>query len=106
MHCRKKRHHGSAAALLICLIAALSSGCDDGHLRGSVTPSDDDRTYLAVVDDNGGQCGPILVDGEKWPYAIGQPGPIEPGRHTIECGGALSFEIPAGVVYSFDYWGP
>ena len=88
------------------LLAALILGCGDGHLRGQVSPSPDGRTYLVVADDNGGRCGPIRVDGSLWPHAVGERGQIEPGRHTIECGTELSFEIPEGVVFSFDYWGP
>jgi len=61
---------------------------------------------LAVVDDNGGACGPILVDGEVWPYKIGEPSLIAPGRHRIECGSEIEFDIPPHVVFSFDYWGP
>ena len=81
-------------------------GCDDGQLRGSVSDSPDGGTYLAVVDDNGGQCGPIFVDGEVWPLALGERGPIEPGTHSIACGTELRFSIPEGVVFEFDYWGP
>jgi hypothetical protein len=34
-----------------------------------------------------------------------------PGKHTISCntaesGSEIGFEIPAGVIYRFDYWGP
>jgi hypothetical protein len=92
------------ASLLLILYAI--GGCDDGHLRGAVEPSDDGKTYFAIVDDNGGHCGPIKIDGEVWPLAIGQAGPIEPGNHTIECGAEISFSIPSGVVFEFDYWGP
>ena len=91
---------------LIALLFALISGCDDGYLRGSVSQSNDGRTYLSVVDDNGGKCGPIFVDGKKWEYKIDQPGPISPGVHTIECGTKIQFNIPKGVVFRFDYWGP
>ena len=35
---------------------------------------------------------------EIWNYPIGEPGPIEPGPHTIECGGECGFSIPEGVV--------
>jgi hypothetical protein len=82
------------------------AGCDDGHLRGSVEPSVDGETYLAVMDDNGGKCGPIKVDGAVWPFRIGEPGRIAPGVHSIECGTGNSFEIPKSVVFRFDYWGP
>ena len=78
----------------------------DGHLRGSTIESSDGRTYLSILDDNGGGCGPIQVDGQVWPHKIGVPGLISPGIHRIECGGELEFEIPPGVIFSFDYWGP
>ncbi len=86
--------------------ASAVGGCDDGYLRGSVSDSPDGATYLAVVDDNGGKCGPIRVDGIVWPHKLGEPGRVSPGHHTIECGGKISFEIPKGVVFRFDYWGP
>lgn len=38
--------------------------------------------------------------------AIGQPAPISPGEHVIECNGEIRFNIPAGTTFSFDYWGP
>lgn len=85
------------------------TACDDGHLRGSVVASETGKTYLAVVDDNGGKCSPIFVDGNEWHFAIGEAGQIEPGVHTIGCGATTeltSFEVPPGVVFSFDYWGP
>jgi hypothetical protein len=89
-----------AAALAVCV------GCNHSDLRGSTTPSKDGYTYLAVVDDNGGKCGPIKVDGKVWPYSIGQAGRVESGSHTIQCGGSIQFDIPKGVVFKFDYWGP
>lgn len=88
------------------LTPLLMLGCGDGHLRGSVEPSADGKTYLSVIDDNGGMCGPIKVDGKVWPHSIGKVGEISPGVHTIECGGEIEFEIPPGVVFQFDYWGP
>ena len=92
---------------MLLLAAAISlAGCDDAHLRGSVTKSSDDKTYLTVLDDNGGVCGPIIVDGKIWPHKIGVAASITPGRHRIECGGWVEFDIPKGVVFSFDYWGP
>ena len=81
-------------------------GCSTGVLRGTYKASEDRRTYLAVVDDNGGHCGPIKVDGKVWPHPIGEAGPIDPGPHTIACGGEISFDIPRGVVFKFNYWGP
>jgi hypothetical protein len=82
------------------------TACSDSDLRGSFAPSKDGKTYLAVVDDNGGHCGPVKVDGKVWPYSIGHVGSIDAGRHTIECGGEISFDIRKGVVYKFKYWGP
>jgi hypothetical protein len=89
-----------AAALAICV------ACTHSGLRGSSAPSQDGYTYLAVMDDNGGKCGPIKVDGKVWPYSIGRPGRVEPGIHTIECGGSIQIETPKGVLFKFDYWGP
>lgn len=87
-------------------IIVLSSGCSDEHLRGSVSPSEDGKTYLSIVDDNGGKCGPILVNGKVWEYKLNEAGPISPGTHTIECGTKIEFTIPDSVVFRFDYWGP
>ena len=89
--------------------AVLIAGCDDGHLRGSVSPSSDKDTYLVVADNNGGGCGQIFVDGKAWPHALGVRGLIRPGEHGISCGDPASdikFTVPAGVVFTFDYWGP
>ena len=83
-----------------------SLGCGEGDLRGTWSRSKDGRTYLAVIDDNGGGCGPIKVDGKVWPHKIGEAGQISPGTHTINCGGDIQFEIGPGVVYKFNYWGP
>jgi hypothetical protein len=80
--------------------------CSDGNLRGTFKASGDGNTYLAIVDDNGGHCGPLTVDGIVWRHAIGDAVRIEPGHHTISCGGEIEFDIPRGVVYKFDYWGP
>lgn len=90
--------------LLLFVLAGCASRKSD--LRGSYKPSSDGSTYLAVIDNNGGHCGPILIDGKVWPYRIGDAGRIKPGRHTISCGTEIQFDIPNGVVYSFDYWGP
>ena len=88
------------------LVALAVSACDDGYRRGSVKPSRDGKTYLAIADDNGGACGPIKVDDEVWPYKLNVAAPIKAGSHSIECGGRISFEIPPAVVFTFDYWGP
>ena len=83
-------------------------------LRGIVTPSPDGKTYLSIDDDNGGLCGDLIVDAEVWQHPLGHAALIEPGIHSIDCASAadfdaanaISFEIPAGVVFRFDYWGP
>ncbi len=80
--------------------------CKEGDLRGQFKASPDGKTYLAVLDDNGGQCGPLKVDGKLWAHPIGEVARINPGHHTISCGAELEFDIPQGVVYKFDYWGP
>jgi len=83
----------------------LCVGCSR-DLRGSFAPSKDGKTYLAVVDDNGGHCGPIKIDGKIWPHPVGHAGRINPGHHTIECGGEIGFDIRPGVLFKFTYWGP
>ena len=84
-------------------------GCNDGHLRGSAKPSGDGATYFVVGDDNGDKCGSIYLDGRIWPHAIGQRGQIAAGSHGISCGAPvpdIRFEVPQGVEFTFDYWGP
>ena len=91
---------------ILMVIALIVSGCSgDRYLRGSVEDSEDGRTYLMIVDDNGGFCE-IYIDDKPWPHEIGEAGVIEPGQHKISCGGDLWFEIPEGKVFKFDYWGP
>jgi hypothetical protein len=49
----------------------------------------------------------IQVDGAVCLHAIGQAGGAGPGSHTIRgSSGEIGFEIPAGVVYRINYWGP
>lgn len=107
--CQQREFSGVQASiarvLLVLLVAALSA-CGDSHLRGSVEPSEDGKTYLVIADDSGGACGPIRLNGKVWPHAKGVAGEIEPGTQTIECGAALQFDVPEGVVFTFDYWGP
>lgn len=94
------------AFALVTVCAAFCVGCDDGYLRGAVEPSKDGRTYFALADYYEGACGQVLLDGERWQHPLGEVAPISPGKHTINCGGEISFEIPPGVVFRFDYWGP
>lgn len=69
---------GRFAALLLTFLLAF--GCSERELRGTSTPSKDGKTYLVVLDDNGGKCGPPFVDGQEWKFAINEPGEITPGR--------------------------
>jgi len=87
------------------IVAAVTS-CDDGYLRGEVSKSADGKTYFAVIDDNGGQCGPMKLDGIVWHHSIGEIAEVNPGKHTLECGALISFMIPSGLIFKFDYWGP
>lgn len=91
------------AASTFCILCV---ACDDGDLRGTFRKSKNGKTYLIVADDNGGQCGGIRVDGKPWAHTIGEAALIDPGPHRISCGGEIGFEIPKGVVYKFNYWGP
>ena len=87
--------------VLFCVI-----GCDNRHLRGKIEESTDGFTYLVILDNNGGVCGPIFVNGKNWKHEIGQKGKIEAGEVQIECGGKLSIYVEEGTVFYFDYWGP
>ena len=92
---------------LITLVFLLRlAGCDDGHRRGAVSKSADGKTCFGVLDDNGGLCGPLLVDGKVWPHPLATLVLFEPGSHTISCGTEITFFVPEGVVFKFDYWGP
>ncbi|RUL65769.1 hypothetical protein EKH79_03395 [Dyella dinghuensis] len=93
-------------AFSLIIITVLIAACSDRPLRGAAAPSPDGKTYLAVVDDNGGACGPLKVDGKVWSHRMGEEVPVEPGKHTIECGAVITFEIPRGTIFKFDYWGP
>ena len=87
-------------------IAFVCAACEDSDMRGKFAKSKDGKTYFAVIDDNGGQCGPLTVDGIEWPKPIDEPREISPGRHVIKCGGEIAFTVPEGVIYKFKYWGP
>lgn len=90
-------------AMVLCVICV---ACDNSDLRGTWHKSKDGKTYLDVVDDNGGDCGGIRVDGKPWTHRIGEAALIDPGTHTINCSGDIEFSIPSGSVYKFNYWGP
>jgi hypothetical protein len=74
------QHMLGKALLAVSLV--LCASCEHSNLRGTFGASEDRKTHLAVVDDNGGQRGPIKVDGKVWPYTIGQAG--GPNRVPIQ----------------------
>ena len=93
------------------LLLTTFAGCENRDLRGKWVRSSDGKTYLVVDHDNGGACGPMIVDGREWPHAIHSPGQIEAGIHKISCGDLgpnyfIEFEIKPGTTFYFDYWGP
>jgi hypothetical protein len=92
---------------LWCVTAAVMiAACSERDLRGRAVASSDGGTYLVVEDDNGGQCGPIRVDGHDWKTPLHVPGRISPGVHELSCGGSAQFKIREGTTFHFDYWGP
>jgi hypothetical protein len=76
------------------------------ELRGRYKASSDGKTYLVIEDDNGGKCGPLLVDKKEWPHGLHNKGEVEPGEHNIECGTWIGVIVQEGTTYFFDYWGP
>jgi len=92
--------------LIAMLFVFVLSACDEGNVRGVVSKSADGKTYFGVLDDNGGKCGQLRVDGVVWPHPVGQVVVFQPGVHTISCGVEIAFTIPAGSTFKFDYWGP
>ncbi len=94
-------------SVLLCMLTTFLASCSgDGHLRGQVSLSDDGKTYFAVLKDNGKHCHPIKLDGEVWGYGLGEVAEVPPGVHTIQACIEIEFDIPAGTVFEFDYWGP
>lgn len=90
--------------VLMCMLCA--TGCQERELRSYNEPTKNGQTFLSIDDDNGGGCGPMLVDGRRWPYPIHTPGRISPGRHVVECGGSIEVRVRQGTTLHFDYWGP
>ena len=78
----------------------------NSYLRGSVSSSSNGKTYLSILDDNGGKCGPIFVDDKIWEHPLKKKALISPGKHKIKCGTEIEFKIPKGVLFEFNYWGP
>ena len=103
-----------AAAALVMSLFLGCSGRGDGHLRGAVSPSKGGQTYLRILAADACPPGELIVDGQMWPHASSTPVPVEPGVHTVNCGpmdevtlsNGIAFDVPAGVVFAFDYWGP
>ena len=89
------------------IVALTLFGCSGNtQLRGIVEKSTDGHTYLVVADDNGGQCGALLLDGTPWKHGLNVRGRVAPGIHRLECGTSLEFRIDSGIVFTFNYWGP
>jgi hypothetical protein len=76
------------------------------ELRGRHKPSPDGKTYLVIEDNNGGKCGPLLVDKKVWLNGLNVKGEVVAGQHSIECGSWMGVTIQEGTTYYFDYWGP
>ena len=76
------------------------------EFRGRYKPSTDGKTYLVIEHDNGGGCGSLSVDGNRWPHRLHEAGEVMPGMRTIQCGGKIDIEIRPGNIYYFNYWGP
>lgn len=104
---------GPLKTLLIAFLT-LFSYCKDRELRGYTEPSEDGQTYLVVLDDNGGGCGSIFLNGKVWPHPIGGKGLITPGSQELDCRDpssfiedqGIGFVVEKGTVFYFDYWGP
>lgn len=97
--------------ILATLVVLQVAGCGGSNLRGKWSKSKDGNTYLVVDRLAGfGGCEKIWVDSKAWSYREGETGRIDPGNHTIACNGEsradISFSIPQGVIYHFNYWGP
>jgi hypothetical protein len=76
------------------------------ELRGRFKPSPDGKTYLVLENNNGGKCGPLLVDEKEWLHGLNVKVEVAPGEHSIECGTWMGVTIQQGTTYYVDYWGP
>ena len=88
------------------LVVVALGACAREPLRGRASQSADGGTYLVVADNNGGACGPILLDGAPWAFAIDSAGPVTPGVHRLACGTEVEFSVDSGTTFRFNYWGP
>lgn len=94
-------------AVAFLLVSIASTDTDATYeLRGRYKPSTDGKTYLVIEHDNGGGCGALSIDDERWPHQLHEAGEIMPGTRTIKCGGEIYIEIKPGNIYYFNYWGP
>ncbi|NKC20211.1 hypothetical protein CWC29_015520 [Pseudoalteromonas sp. S4498] len=75
---------------IVSLIFALIACKGDGYLRGEVEPSQDGNTYFGVIDNNGGNCGPLLLDGKAWELPLGEVSEIESGCNSTQFSTAIS----------------
>jgi hypothetical protein len=76
------------------------------NLRGWWTATSDGKTYLVIEDRDGSEESRCTLDGQPWTYRDGQRGEIKPGVHELRCHMKVGFNVPSGVEYHFDYWGP
>ena len=92
---------------LLALVSIFISACAKHDLRGWWKASSDGKTYLVLEDAGGVKKGQFCsLDGEVWPYAVGESGEIRPGTHTIGCPNEVGFKADPAVEYHFNYWGP
>jgi hypothetical protein len=96
-----------AAVVILVVINNLNRDSDATYeLRGRFKSSPDGKTYLVIEDNNGGNCGPLLVDKKEWLHGLNGKGEVVPGKHSIECGTWMGVTVQEGTTYYFDYWGP
>jgi hypothetical protein len=95
-----------ASSTLVALLVVAFWYYRHSDLRGHWKTSRDGETYLVFIDDTDDRC-PLVVDGMRWTYAKGVAGRVSSGDHQVSlCGSEIGFNIKAGTVYTFDYWGP
>lgn len=105
--CGRNPYFSKSFAFVFLASAILMSACTERDQRGWWRESHDGGTYL-IIDpggdqDKGERC---TLDGQIWPYAVGERGAIKPGEHELGCPAKVGFKIEPGVEYHFDYWGP
>lgn len=64
----------------------------------------DDRPYFEVFDGPGRACDVVKFDGVAWSHPNGVAIAISEGKHQFQCGGdVITFAIPKGMIYKFDF---